>query len=115
MANLVVGGVTVAVARDGARETSQDLRDKIRMQDQSMRVFIIGAGQKRQWSITTPLLSSTDAATLKAALVTTTLPVACSGDILGGSVNCIPTLTEYAPVGVAGVIKRRVSFTLDEV
>lgn len=115
MATLVVGGVTVAVARDGAKEQSTPLRDMQRMQDGTLRAVVVGGGTKRSWSITTKIVDSASAATLRTALVTTSLPVSCSGDLLGGSVNCIPTLVSYDPVSVGGVLCRVVVFTLDEV
>lgn len=112
MASLIVGGVTVSVANDGAQETSDFIGDRTRMQDGSMRVMVVA--QKRQWKITTILIADATAATLRAALQTTSLPVACSGDLLGGSVNCIPEITAYMPVNKRGTIMRRVAFTLYE-
>lgn len=114
MSFLIVGGVTVSVAVDGAKQTAEFLGEKTRMQDGTMRVLVVSSGYKRQWAITTTPMTDANAATLKAQLNTTTFPVACSGDLLGGSVNCIPTLTAYDPVNVRGQLYRRVSFTLDE-
>ena len=113
MATLIVGGVTVQVAVAEQPEKYDPIGGEIvRMFDGSARSTV--RGYKRTWTITTRLVTDATAATLKAALVTTTLPVACSGD-LTGSINCIPRITDYAPVRAQGALYRRVVFTLTEV
>jgi len=113
MATLVVGSVTVQVANGDLSEKYEPIGGEVvRMFDGSARSTV--RSYKRSWTFTSTLLDSTAAAALKAALVTTTLPVSCSGDITG-SVSCIPRITEYAPVRTARSLRRRVSFTLTEV
>jgi hypothetical protein len=113
MPALIVGGVTVSVANAAQPEDAEPVGGEIvRMFDGSARTTV--RSYKRTWSITTTLLTTSAAATLRTALVTTTLPVACSGDITG-AVNCIPRLTGYEAVAARGVVRRRVSFTLVEV
>lgn len=112
MSALVVGGVTVRVAT--AEETVAEVGgESTRMFDGSLRKTL--RGTKREFQITTALMTNSDAATLRTALVTTSLPVSCSGDLLGGTVSCFPDLTSYSPVNLPDGIYRRVSFTLRQV
>jgi hypothetical protein len=113
VATLVVGGVTVPVANADQPETYDPVGGEIvRMFDGSGRSTV--RGYKRKWTFTTNLLLDADAATLKAALLTTALPVACSGDITG-AINCIPRITGYTPVRAGRALRRRVAFMLTEV
>lgn len=113
MTMLTVGTFTnVPVANDGAKETPELIRDRQRMQDGSMRVLDVA--QKRNWSITTKTMAESDASDLRDEVTTTSLPVTCSGDLLGGSVACVPELTGYQPVNVSGTLMYKVSFTLFE-
>lgn len=110
----MVGGFTVPVALNPEpQEKAEPVGGEIvRMFDGSGRSTV--RGYKRTWTFTTRLMLDATAATLRAILVTTTLPVACSGDITG-ALNCIPRLTEYTPVRAKGALRRRVVFTLTEV
>lgn len=113
MATLIVGGVTVAVARaDQPEEHVAAGGEIVRMFDNSARTTV--RSYKRTWTITTAAITDSAATTLKAALLTTTLPVACSGDITG-SVNCIPQVKADTATPVNGVLYRRVQFALVEV
>jgi hypothetical protein len=113
MATLVVGAVTVKVA---ASESDEDRRpvggEIVQMFDGSSRSTV--RGYKRTLFIVTRLLNSSDATTLLAALLTTTLPVSCSGDLLGGTVNCIPRLKKNTGVRAGASLRRRISFDLVE-
>jgi hypothetical protein len=114
VATLIVGGVTVPVAA-GVEQTEKNEPiggEIVRMFDGTARSTV--RGYKRIWNFTTRLMLAADAATLKTALLTTALPVACSGDITG-AVNAIPRITEYTPVRAHGTVRRRVVFTLTEV
>jgi hypothetical protein len=114
MATLIVGGVTVPVAAGGEQSEKNDPigGEIVRMFDGTARSTV--RGYKRTWTITTRIMLAADAATLKAALLTTALPVACTGDITG-AVNCIPRLVDYTPVRAHSALRRRVVFTLTEV
>jgi hypothetical protein len=114
MATLIVGGVTVPVAAGGRtirEERSDRRRDR---SDVRRHRSIDGARLQAHVDFTTRMMLAADAATLKAALLTTALPVACSGDITG-AVNCIPRLVDYTPVRAHSALRRRVVFTLTEV
>ena len=114
MASLIVGGVTVSVANSAEQQQTYEPigGEIVRMFDGSARTTV--RGYKRNWSITTTLLTTGDATTLLTQLLTTALPVACSGDITG-AVNCIPRVTGNTPVNTSGTLRRRVTFTLTEV
>lgn len=115
MTMLTVGAYAdVPVAIDGASYTPEPFRDEQRMQDRSLRVLVVG-DEKDSWAIRTRLLTSTEATNLLAVLQTPTLPVACSGDLLGGSKSMIPKLTGYDRVSVRGALRFRISFTLRQV
>jgi hypothetical protein len=114
MATLVVGAVTVPVAANVEQQEKNEPvgGEIVRMFDGSARSTV--RGYKRTWTITTRIMLAADAATLKTALLTTALPVACTGDITG-AVNAIPRLMEYTPMRAKGTVRRRVVFTLTEV
>lgn len=115
MPALVVGGVTVSVAVDGAERLAPEPIGGAprRMFDGSLRWN--HRGFKQGWNITTTPLTSADRTTLEAQLTSTSLPVSCSGDILGGAVSCIPEPGSVTPIAVAGGgIRFVVKFTLRE-
>lgn len=115
MSVLVVGGVTVQVFDDGTPQTTvEDVGGEIaRMFDLSAR--ITRRGVKRTWEQSTIWLPDATATTLKNVINGTTQPVACSGDLLGGAINCITKfVTEVTGYGVGGLM-RQVRFQLIEV
>ena len=114
MANLTVGGVVVPIGRNGADIAYDEIGGEAvtRMFDGTAR--LTRRGQKRKWSITTAVMADGAATTLLAQLQSTTLPVACSGDVLGGSVSCIPTVDKKTAVGAGGALSWVLAFTLWE-
>lgn len=111
MPALVVGGVTVPVAPDGASEEAELIGDRDRMFDGTMRE--VSDGLKRRWPIATTPMAAADYATLRAVLVGTP-PVTCSGDILGATVSCFVEMGGATPGKVAGTLRRVLRFTLLE-
>lgn len=88
MSFLVVSGITVSVA--SATRSKELIGDTARAFDGTFRQT--AHDRKRSWQVTTTAMSRTDANALETALESTTLPLVCSGDLLGGTVNC------YCPV-----------------
>lgn len=114
MADLVVGGVTVAVARDGADNDRVEFGgDRARMEDGSLRTSV--KGRKMEWHFRTASpLSGTDAGTLITAIEGAP-PVTCSGDILGASGSYAGQVHKKTPVSVLGTVKYYVQFSLFEI
>lgn len=112
MPALVIDGLTVAVGASAPNEGVDDVTDYARMFDRSMRVLV--RTRKRSWEVVTTHLSDADRTALEAKLNATTLPLTCSGDILGGSVDCIPQRRGVTPVWVNGARRSVVAFTLHE-
>lgn len=112
MAFLIVSGITVPVAPSGASRTTEEIGDRARAFDGTMRQTI--RSTKRGWNATTRPLTESDANTLYNALLSTTLPIVCSGDFLGASRNCVATVDSWSYVRVAVGYRIVVSFTLLE-
>lgn len=113
MAFLVVAGVTVPVAAEesAATEEVEFIGDRDRMFNGRYRE--VGDGYKRKWPLATPPLTPAEYAAVRAALLGAP-PLACSGDLLGGAVNCHAELGAAAPL--AGTLgQRTLRFTLHEV
>lgn len=108
---LVVGGVTVNVATDASSRTVQEIGDRARAFDGTMRSTV--RARKKAWSFTTVPMTDAAASTLETAL-NGTLPVAVSGDITG-SVNTHPEVTGREDVAISGGFNVVLSFTLHEV
>jgi hypothetical protein len=113
MPALVVAALTIPVAADGGFRLSFSTTggvtvafDNSALSDQ--------ANYKRQWEVTTRLLTAAEYAPIVAALQGTP-PLTCSGDLLGGSVSCVPTLgtVDIRPMGNS-VVRYVLSFTLRE-
>lgn len=112
MSALVVGGVTVRVADD--KEAVVEVGGELtRMFEGSLRKTL--RGTKRELKIVTALMADSAATTLRTALLSTTLPVSCSGDLLRGTVSCFPELTSDDAFNMPDGIYRRFSFTLRQV
>lgn len=91
MAFLVVSGITVNVTNASKQE--QEIGDKARAFDGTYRSTI--RTRKRTWTIQTAPIARATADTLETALKSTTLPLVCSGDLLGATVNCFPDLSNW--------------------
>lgn len=113
MAILVVGSFTVPVkGPDGAQQVDDEIGgDRTRMFTGQMRQTVRAV--KQSWQVTTRYLTASDRTTLFTQLRSTP-PVACSGDLLGGSVNCFAKVTAEQKVWKKGEIRYVISFTLWE-
>lgn len=115
MAFLIVAGVTVhATTAGGANLKKATVRigSSSRAFAGSLRTTV--RAEKRVWQFTTTWMSDANAATLEAA-VALGAHVSCSGDALGGSVNCQVTLGDGAYLSVPGGFMRQLVLTLEEV
>lgn len=110
MSALVVGGVTIPVALDGATEEAELIGDRDRMFDGSMRE--VSDGHKARAPFQTAPLSSADYAAIRAALLATP-PLTCSGD-LAPAASCFVEMGQMTPGKVQGQIRRVLRFTLHE-
>lgn len=110
MAFLIVAGITVAVPDDGISITTTPIGDEGRAFDGTFRSTV--STTKRTWDVTTSLLDSGDAATLKAALVASPTATA-SGDAMGGTVTVWPRLVRETP-GPTATYTSRLVFRLEE-
>lgn len=98
MAFLITAGVTVPVALGQSASSPDEIGDRARAFDGAMLSTI--RDRKEQWRIQTTPMPRADANTLRAALEGTP-PLACSGDLLGGAVNChaVVTAARYRKFG----------------
>lgn len=112
MAFLVVSGITVPVTPSGANRSTEEIGDRARAFDGTMRQTVLAT--KRSWSATTAPLSQANADTLYNALLSTTLPLVCSGDFLGATRNCFATVDDWNYVKTAVGYLIVGSFTLYE-
>jgi hypothetical protein len=111
MAFLIVNGITVPVAVDGAQVEMELIGDRARAFDGTMRST--RRATKRRWKVKTAPMASAD------ALLTSLLaapPIACSGDLLGASLSCDAEVTSvtYSPAP-GGLSRRAIEFILHEV
>lgn len=111
MPALVIGAVTVAGAVSAER-TEVEAVERERAYAHNMLATQIAAS-KASWRVQVIARTAADLATLRAALVATP-PVACSGDVLGGSVNCFPEIHTSAPALDIRPLRHSISFTLHE-
>lgn len=113
MAFLVVGSETVGASVNNAGgRTKEYSRDINRAVDNSLLVTTTGT-TKREWSLSTIPMTPANAATLETQIET--VPVTCSGDLLGGSVSCVGTVTDRVPGPIPGDHQVILEFTLREV
>lgn len=113
MSFLVVGGVTVPVVYpDGAENEVEEIGDMERAFAGNMLSSI--RARKNTWPVQTRPLTSSERTALRAALVGTP-PIACSGDLLGGSVNCVAVLQSDNVVSVAAGRRYILAFELHEI
>jgi hypothetical protein len=84
---LVVAGITVIVQdRSAAENKPRPIGASDYAFDGTLRSSV--RNRKRSWSFTTNPMTDAQVATLRTAIETGTGIVACSGDALGGTVNC---------------------------
>ncbi len=113
MAFLSLNGTTVRVQSNTATEKwNEHGVDRFRTFDGAMRVT--KRGDFRQWDLTSKLLTSAEASTLIATLLSPSLPLAMAGDLCGADCAVMPILVSNDPVQTASGFKRRVVFTLHE-
>jgi len=110
MAFLTVGGVTVPVALSGASLKWVETADSAPAVDGSNRKTVLG--RKRQMTVPTAAMSTTDAAALRAVLQLAS--TSADGDWIGASITVFPTLTAETPIKVSGTHCVQMQFTLDE-
>ena len=114
MADLVVGGVTVSVARDGADNDQEEYGgDRARTESGALRTSV--KGYKNVWHFrTAAALSGANADTLITA-IRGAPPVTCSGDILGASYSCAGQVHKKQPISMLGTVMYHVHFSLFEI
>ena len=114
MALLVIESLTVPIDwPDGGEEQEPvEIGDRDRAFDGTLLTSI--RGYKRRWAFRSAPIDSTAADALMAILEATP-PLACSGDALGGSIDCVARYSgrEIMTVG-SGVRLFRVRFELEE-
>jgi hypothetical protein len=108
---LVVNSTVVKVAVDSGSRDKLYIQDSVDAFDGS--ALLTRRGTKRTWHVSTTLLSRSDADSLETDIET--VPVTCSGDLLGGSVDCIGTVNGWTPSAIAGDHRVKLDFTLREV
>lgn len=111
MAALVVAGITVPVARDGASITPIEIGKRERAFDGNMLSSI--RARKTQLRIRTIAMTDAAADALEAALEGAP-PLACSGDLLGGAVSCHAQIKTRTPVLAADGLRAVLEFDLFE-
>lgn len=110
---LVVGGITVPVAVNGAvKKAPERIGTSERAFAGNLRTAI--RAEKRAWQATTKPLSNTDAASIETA-ITLGAHVSCSGDLLGATVTCQVTASDGPYHATGASFKRVLVLTLREV
>lgn len=113
MADLTIGGLGVNVQRDGVEENQHEIGGaRRRVFDGSYKSTV--RTRKREWPITTVLLTSAEKTALELKL-NGTPPQACSGAALGGAaVNCFPEYIGATYVPTLAGVRYRLRFNLHE-
>ena len=99
MAFLVVGGVTITVAADSVRRDTEEIGDRARTFDGTYRENI--RNRVLRWGGETSALLSSQATAQYNALVASTQPQTCSGDLLstsGSSMSLYTRATRWEPI-----------------
>lgn len=111
MAALVVGSITVPVAVSGEQtRTPIEVGDRAQAFDGSALTTV--RAYKRLYSFVTRLMPLADAEALDTALQT--VPVSCSGDLIGTTANFHGRVTGWRFQGVGTGTRAAVSFELRE-
>lgn len=115
MSALVIASITVPVGRGGAvKKPPERIGTASRAYSGALRTTF--RAQKRNWQITTNLLSDSDANAIETAIALGAA-VSCSGDILGGTISCEVEVTSdgaYTPLH-GGTFRRVLVLLLREV
>lgn len=109
MPALVVGPLTVPGVVS-ARRTVVEAVERDRSYNNTMLATQIAAS-KDEWEIEVTHVTAAEVASIESALAATP-PIACSGDVLGGSVNCHARLNGSNPALDVRPLRHMVSFTL---
>ena len=113
MAFLLVGNSsTISVAPGGSQLKTVEVGDRHRAFSGEYRSTVIDT--LRSWDITTTPLTRAVANTLYTTLTNTVQPSSCSGDLLGGSVDCFTKLTGWHPIVSDSTHRVVVTFSLEE-
>ena len=112
MPYLTIGATDVDVAADGVSEEVQNIGDRYRAFDGTMRSTV--RAYKSVWTVQTVPMARATADTLQGVLEGSQ-PISCSGDLLGGTVSChVEPLGTQAVAGAAGAELKVVRFRLHE-
>lgn len=114
MTFLALNGTTIPCASDQTKQEDEEHRiDRERMFDGSVRMS--RQGVYRMWTVTTSLLTETDANTILALIRTDNPPLTATGDLMGGvSVGVAPIPGSADPIHTASGFRRRLTFQLKE-
>ena len=110
MASLTVGAINILI--NEASRDRLDMTDRARAFNGTYRMTITGS-VKRSWNFATVPVARATANTYEGYL-DGSVAVACSGDILGGSVSCFPEITGWEPVMASSGHKVILRFSLHE-
>lgn len=113
MAFLIVSGITVKVSPANSTKSEDEVGDFARAFDGTARSTV--RARKRNWHVATIPVARATADTLETALKSATLPLVCSGDLLGATVNCLAHLDGWTAIHISGSHYVVVAFTLMEV
>lgn len=109
MSALVIGGITVPVARDGVSRKAVAVGERSRADDGTPVSDV--SRTTDDLSVRTVALAPAAAAALRVAL-RGPMPIACSGDLLGAAVNCDIQLEEETPVRAVDGLRWTFAFTV---
>lgn len=113
MSFLIVGNSSaVAIAPGGSKLNPVEVGDRHRAFDGTYRSSVTDS--LRSWDLTTVPLVRATADTLYTTLTSVVQPSSCSGDLLGGSVDCFTKLTGWRPIVSDSTYRVIVNFRLEE-
>jgi hypothetical protein len=113
MAFLVVGGTTVPVADSTPDVDTQEIGDRARAIDGTMRASI--TARKRVWTVKTRALTTSEASTLRTTLLSAPTMTATGDWLSGASVTVWPQVGKDTPVVASnGGFRIVMTFTLSE-
>lgn len=113
MTFLSLNGTTIPCASDQTKQSDEEHRiDRGRMFDGVIRMS--RQGVYRMWTVTTNLLTESDANSILALIRTNNPPLLASGDLVGSDVAVMPIPGGDDPIQTATGFRRRVTFTLKE-